>query len=175
MQTHEFHTCGKIGTKNSVLCATLGVLAACLILTAWGAIAGIAVNSDGLFKVIVFISLVALYLAASCLGKLAGRFLCKRSSQMLNVIIGVGLALSCVAISVLTGSLSLVVVNMIVGSPDSTDLATYLVVPLLVVLIYGGAPAVILGVLYGVLVGTQLTKMRAQAEAEQVLGAASAE
>ena len=172
MQSHELHTCGKIGRKNSILCATLGVLAAFLLLIPLGAI-GIAVNGDITFKLILFISLGALYLAASFLGTMAGRFLCKRSNQMLNVIVGVGLALGCLAISVLTDSLSVVVVNIISGSPDSNDLVTYLVVPFVVVLVYGAVPAVVLGVLYGVLVGTNLAKVRAQTEAEQALGADS--
>lgn len=172
MQSHQVHTCGKIGRKNSILCATLGVVAAFLLLIPLGAI-GIAVNGDRAFKLILLICLGALYLAASSLGKMAGRFLCNRSSQMLNVIIGVGLALACLAISVLTGSLSVVVVNMIGGSPDSNDLVTYLVVPLFIVFVYGGVPAVVLGVIYGVLVTTQLAKMRAQSEAEHALGADS--
>jgi hypothetical protein len=172
VQSHELHTCGKIGRKNSILCATLGVLVACLLLIPLGAI-GIAVNGDSTFKLILFIGLGSLYLAASSLGKIAGRFLCKTSNLMPSVIIGVGLALGCLAISVLTGSLSLVIVNMISRSPDSTHLVTYLVVPLFVVFVYGGVPAVLLGVLYGVLVRKQLAKVRAQTEAEQALGADS--
>ena len=172
MQCHELHTCGKIGRKNSILCATLGVLAAFLLLIPLGAI-GLAVNGDSTFKLILFISLGALYLAAASLGKMAGRFLCKKSNLMPSVIIGVGLALGCLAISVLTGSLSLVVANIIRGSPYSTDLVTYLVVPLVVVFIYGGVPAVAIGVLYGVLVGKQLAMIRSQTEAEHALGADS--
>ncbi len=172
VQSHALHTCGKIGRKISILCATLGVLAACLLLIPLGAI-GLAVNGDSTFKLILFISLGSLYLAASSLGQVAGRFLCKTSSLMVSLIIGAGLALGCLVISVLTGSVSLMVVNMISGSPDATDLVTYLVVPLVVVFIYGGVPAVLLGVLYGVLVGKQLAKARAQTEAEQTLGADS--
>jgi hypothetical protein len=139
-------------------------LAAFLLLIPLGAI-GVAVNGDSTFRLILLIGLVALYLAASFLGTMAGRFLCKTSNQMLNVLVGVGLAFGCLAISVLTGSLSIVVVNVVSGSPDSNDLVTYLVVPFVVVLVYGAVPAVVLGALYGVLVGTSLAKMRAQPDA----------
>ena len=166
MQDLELHRCVEIGRKNSLICATLGVVAACLLLIPLGA-TGIALTSNSSFKLILLISLGALFLAASSLGKMGGRFLCKTRSLILSVIIGVGVALGSLAISVLSGSLSVVVGNMIIGSADSTDLVTYLVVPLLVMLIYGGVPSIALGILYCVLVRKQLARIRACPEMEE--------
>lgn len=168
MQSHDLHTCEKIGRNKSILCATLGVVAAFLLLIPLGAI-GLAINGDSTFNLILFTSLAALYLAASSLGKVAGRFLCKTSEPMPIVLVGVGLALSCLVISVLTGSFSLVLVGIIRGASDSTDLVTYVIVPLVGVLLWGGVPAAGLGVLYGVLVRKQLARIRAQTEAEEAL------
>jgi len=134
---------------------------------------GLAVNGESTWKLILFISLGSLYLTALSLGKIAGRILCKTSTLLPCVFIGVGLALGSLAISVLTGSLTLMAVNIISGSPDSNDLVTYLLVPLFVVLIYGGGPAALLGILYGVLVRKQLAQMHTQTEADQALAADS--
>jgi hypothetical protein len=166
MQGHALHTCGQIGRKNGVLCAGLGVLAAGLLLTPWGAI-DLVINSDRRFQLGLFIGLGALYLAASYFGGIAGRFLCKRNNLITNVIVGVSLAFGSVAISVLTSTVSLVLMNKLGESTDSTDLLTSLVGPLFWVFLFGGGPAIVLGVFYGILVRTQLAKMSAVTVAEQ--------
>jgi hypothetical protein len=171
MQDHELHVCGRIGMKNGLLCATLGVLAATLLITPWGAIE-IALGSEARFLFGLFIALGALYMASAYFGRVAGKFVCRTGNKMTtNLGVGVSLALGSLAISVLAGSISLLLMDNLGQSRDSSGLLTIIVGPLFWVFVFGGAPAVLLGVLYGILVGTQLAKLHPATEAEQPLAA----
>lgn len=170
MQDHEVHLCGSVGMKNGLLCATLSVLSAVLLMTPRGTIE-IVLKSEASFQFGLFVGLSAMYVVAACGGKIAGRFIClKRNRIITHICVGVGLALGSLSVSVLAGSFVSFVVGKLGHAQDSSDLFLVIVGPLFWVLIFGGGPAIVLGMLYGILVGRRLAKLSPATDDEQIVG-----
>jgi hypothetical protein len=159
MQDHEVHLCGSVGIKAGLLCATLGLLSAILLMTPRGTIE-IVLKSEASFQFGLFVGLIALYVVAASGGKIAGRFACLKGNRIItNICVGVSLALCSLSVSVLAGSFVSFLVGKLGHAQDSSDLFLVIVGPLFWTLIFGGGPAMVLGMLYGILVGRGLTKL----------------
>jgi hypothetical protein len=163
MLNDEEHGCGSIGRWVAVLCAGVGAVAAFLMLQAFGI--GKFIFSTGFPKEIA-VGLVVLFITAAVLGKKAGIYLCdKTSATGRNVLVGLGVAFGSIAVAVLAGTLvgflgeadhilraeNFSVVNAVLG----------FFIPLLLVLWFGGIPAILLGVFYGFMVRNRLRKLNA--------------
>ena len=163
MLNDEEHGCGSIGRSVAVLCAALGVGAAALMVLVMGISRFILPFP---FTKEIVVGLVVLFIAAAILGKKAGIYLCdKTSATGRNVLVGMGVAFGSIAAAVLAGTFvgflgeadyilraeNFSVVNAVLG----------FFIPLLLVLWFGGIPAILLGVFYGFTVRKRLRKLNA--------------
>ena len=147
------HGCGRIGRWIGVFCAALGLATASLM---WTGMGGTWYISFSTLPPELIAGFVALFVGSAYLGTKAGVFLCeKRHALSMCMVTGIGVALGSIAIAVWTG--------MIVGivrdfgqffGRNFTVLSLVLAVfaPLGLILLFGGIPAMLLGVLYGILV-----------------------
>jgi hypothetical protein len=157
---HE-HGCGSVGKWIGVLCAALGVVTAYVMVRAMN-IGWDLFPSNPPKEILV--GLVVLFLAAAYLGEKSGRRLCGKDHDLpLNVVVGLGVAFGSITIAVMSGTMVGVVSNAgeWLSSPDYNPL--YLVPGffflLFFILLFGGLPALILGVLYGFLVRSRLRNL----------------
>ena len=99
--------CEDIALKQSLVCATFGLLAA-LALIAWmfgSADVGAALALPPRMLDSILIAVIALYAAGAYLGRVAGDLIYRDGLQGPRIwVIGIGLAWSCLLISVLAGS-----------------------------------------------------------------------
>lgn len=157
------HGCGSVGRWISVLCAALGVVTAILMIRAMNIgwyVPGYPIPKE------IAVGLVVLFIAAAFLGEKAGVRLCGRSHDVpLNVLVGQGVAFGSIAIAVMAGTLVGVVsaAGEILSSPGFTPIGVVLLLfgPLFLVLMFGGIPAVLLGLLYGFVVRNRLRDLDA--------------
>jgi hypothetical protein len=153
------NVCARVGMRWSVLFAALGVLTALLLLVLLKIEALVTDPGPELTAGIV-VGLATLFLSAVLLGRLAGRVVYLGGNNIVvNLVIGLALALGCVIIPAIAGSLVgvLIVVSQqpsFVGSTPLKDIGALS----FLILFYGGAPAVLLGLLYGVLVKVTLDR-----------------
>lgn len=163
MLNDEEHGCGSIGRWVALVCATLGVAGAALMLAVMGI--GRFIFWNG-FPKEIGVGLLVLFIAAAVLGKKAGMYLCNKTQATgRNVLVGIGVAFGSIAIAVLAGTLvaflgeadyilraeNFSVVNAVLG----------FFIPLGLVLWFGGIPAVLLGIFYGFTVRNRLRKLNA--------------
>lgn len=163
MLNDEEHGCGSIGRWVALLCATLGVAAASLMLGVMGI--GKILLSDGVPKEIA-VGIVVLFIAAAILGKKAGMYLCdKTSATGRNVLVGLGVAFGSIAIAVLAGTFVgfLGEADHILRAENfsAVNFVYGFFFPLLLVLWFGGFPAILLGIFYGLMVRNRLRKLNA--------------
>jgi len=161
MLDYHDHGCGSVGRWIGVLCAALGVVTAYLMIQ--------LMNLGWYIPVYpmpkeVALGLVVLFLTSAFLGERAGMRLCGKSDDVsLNVLLGQGVAFGSITIAVMFATLVGVIsaAGTVVGSPGFTPLGLVfaLFMPLCLVLLVGGVPAVGLGVLYGLLVRNRLRKL----------------
>lgn len=169
MEEIQEQRCASIGMKISLLCATLGAIAPAGIMlheffqylpgghNARLNPAHTQVKWSILIGVIVTLS--ALYLAAAFLGRAAGKNICRRRRSLGGaILIGIGLALLCLLVGLIVMALF-----MIATSPGKDDVE--FIEGVVSVFVFGGVsfmvgavPAILLGILYGVLVRWRLTK-----------------
>jgi hypothetical protein len=157
---HE-HGCGSVGRWIGVLCATLGVATAGLMVY--------AINLDWYIHPFnppkeVLVGLVVLFLASAYLGEKGGMRLCGKDYDLpLNVVVGLGVAFGSISIAVISGTLVGVLSNLgeLLRSPAFNPLNVVLgfFFSLLLVLLFGGLPAALLGVLYGFLARNRLRSL----------------
>lgn len=164
MLNDEEHGCGSIGRSVALLCAGLGVGAAVLMLLALGISKFFILPFP--FPKEILVGLVVLFIAAASLGKKAGIYLCdKTRSTGRNVLVGIGVAFGSIAAAVLAGTF----VGFLGEADHILRAENYSVVnflfgffiPLLLVLWFGGIPAILLGVFYGFTVRKRLRKLNA--------------
>jgi hypothetical protein len=154
MYDDEGHGCGSVGRWVGVLCAALGVVTAFLMIS----LMGLGWFFKGFTSPPIQIGLIALFIAAGLLGTKAGVVLCNKGNDLAtNVLVGIGLAFASITIAVVAGSISVILMGP--SNIQGWEFLWILVVTLLVMLMYGGIPAVLLGVLYGVLVRDRLRKL----------------
>jgi hypothetical protein len=159
MQELRRDVCVRVGMRWSLLFAALGVLAAFLLLVLLGAQV-LAFGPAPEFLSGLVVGLATLCLSAGLLGRLAGRIVYSSGNNILvNLLIGVALALGCLILTASAGTL--VGVLMVVYKQPSFARSN----PLkdagglsLLILFYGGAPAALLGFLYGVVVKVTLDR-----------------
>ena len=150
--------CASIGMRVSLLCVTMGVIAPAGIMLHeffqffnWSILKG------------VLATLFAVYLAALLLGRNAGKIICRGRRSFGRVIsVGIGLALSCLAVgAAVTAGFG------VAPTASSSWVEKVFGVWLLSALIWliGALPAILLGMLYGVMVRWRLTKAEFKGEA----------
>lgn len=162
MLDEDGHRCGSIGRWIAVVCAALGVVAALVMVVALDFPSFLVPLNPPPKEIIV--GLIALFIAASWLGKKAGMYLCdKTHDTAMNVVVGLAVAFGSISISVMTGTLVGMVSELprISGSVNFNPLYVLLgfFIPLFFVLLFGAIPAILLGVLYGFLVRNRLRNL----------------
>jgi hypothetical protein len=155
------HGCGGIGRWVAVLCAAVGAGMAGLMLYVMDI--GHFLFPAGLPKEIV-VGLVVLFITAAVLGKKAGIHLCDKTHRTWrNVLVGMGVAFGSIAIAVLAGTFVgfLGEADTILRAPNFSVVNVVLgfFIPLLLVLWFGGIPAILLGVFYGFMIRNRLRKL----------------
>lgn len=160
MLDYHDHGCGRIGKWIAVLCAALGAVTAFIMMG--GLRINVATTSFAVPKELA-VGLLVLFLAAVFLGERAGRFLCGRSNNVaMHVLVGQGVAFGSITMAVLSGTLvAFISEGFFLNAPEANPLSHVggFFLPLLLVLMFGGIPAVFLGVLYGLLVRNRLRKL----------------
>ena len=153
MQELRPDVCVRVGMRWSLLFAVLGVLAAFLLLVLLGAQV-LVIGPLPELRIGIVVGLATLGLSATLLGRLAGRIVyLGENNIVVNLVIGVALALGCLIIPAIAGTV--VGVSLVVAKQPSFARSN----PLkdagglsLLILFYGSAPAALLGFLYGVVV-----------------------
>ena len=157
----DLYECKTIGLRTGVLCAGLGAVMAFLMLKALGLVNVTGLMSQGPG---VMIGLVVLFWAAALLGRTAGGFLADRQNDdAMNAIVGIGVAFGSIMFASLSGSLMSVVFDLN-RTYASGEIIFILFMPLLLILLWGGIPAICLGFLYGFLVRKQIARIVTQLE-----------
>ena len=159
MQELTRDVCVRVGMRWSLLFAALGVLAAFLILV----LLGVQVLVTGPLSELpigIVVGLGTLGLSAALLGRLAGRIVYLSGNNiLLNLVIGVALALGCVIIPAIAGT----VVGVLIAEAKQPSFARsnpleVIGAFLFEIMFFGSGPAVLLGLLYGVLVKVTLDR-----------------
>ena len=153
MQELRPDVCVRVGMRLSLLFAALGVLTAFLLLVLLK-IQALVTEPVPESIIGIAVGLAMLCLSAALLGRLAGTIVYLSGNNLLaNLVIGVMLALACLIIPAIAGTL--VGVSLVVAKQPSFARSN----PLkdagglsFLILFYGCAPAALLGFLYGVLV-----------------------
>lgn len=151
--------CVRVGMRWSLLFAALGVLAAYLLLVLLK-IQELISDPPPEFRAGIIVGLITLCLSAALLGRLAGRIVYLSGNYLLiNMVIGVVLALGCVVITAIAGSAVGVLLNVskqpaFVKSNPLEDIG----IIVLLISLYGGGPAALLGFSYGVVVKITLER-----------------
>ncbi len=136
-----------VALTQSLVCATLGLLASMLLVGWMFRGTGLRYLPKPLPMLVasIIISIIGLYAAAACLGTVAGKLICRVGLQGLWIwIIGVGLAWGCLLVSVLAGSTARFFVE--IGNERAFEY--YLFTPVFFVMLFGSLPAVGLGIFY---------------------------
>ena len=155
MKEHDDHGCGSVGRRTGLLCSGIGVAIAVLILKGMDPRGNLRLLDLGFATMI---GVVALFVATAFFGTKAGVFLCKRGNRRgLNVAIGLALAFGSIAAGVWTGVLAGLVTE-VDRIPFLFDFVLGMFSVLGLFLLFGGIPAIVLGVFYGLLVTWQLSR-----------------
>ena len=152
MDDHEGHGCDSIGRRTGLLCACIGVLVAAGMCAVFGL--GQWLRT---MQYQILVGLFALFFAAAFLGKKAAMCLCQRGNRLwMSLALGVGVAFGSISIALLTGSILTIVSN---GVRNAAHFFDVMLAPQLLVLVFGGIPAIVLGVIYGCMVGDRLARL----------------
>lgn len=140
----------RVSVKFSVICAAAGLATAALLAATLFRLVGVGLHEIlalPVFQKPVIVAVVMLFAAAALLGAVAGNLIYRVGSEGYGVwLIGVALAWSCLFISALAGSS----VNFFAEVHDGGAFIDYLVRPMLGVMLVGGIPALVLGLVYAV-------------------------
>ncbi len=158
MNGHEDHGCGSIGKWIGVLCAALGIGTAFLMVRVMNA--GWLIGLDPPITV----GLIAEIFAAAYLGEKAGRYLCQKGNALgRGMLVGLGVAFGSITIAVYAGTIAGVVghASEWIGNShiNPWNAVPVFFFPLFIVLLFGGAPAGVLGIIYGALANARLRKL----------------
>ena len=158
MEGHEFHGCGSVGKWLGMLFGALGIGTALLIVRLMDGGWLIGVDPP------IAVGLVVEVFAAAYLGERAGRYLCRNGNSLGRaMLVGLGVAFGSITIAVYAGTIAACVGHMrqFFGNSDIgvLNVLSVLFFPLFLVLLFGGIPAAVLGVVYGTLVHVRLQKL----------------
>jgi hypothetical protein len=158
MQELTAAVCARVGTRWSLFFAALGVLIALFLLTLPG-MRGLLSDFPPELGYGIAVGLLTLCLSAAVLGRLAGRIVYLGGNKILvDLAIGIMLSIGCVILAALAGSTVGVLIDASKQSlPNSHALGVIIGLSLLI-LLYGGIPAVLLGIVYGVLMKITLDR-----------------
>jgi hypothetical protein len=142
--------CQRVSIKYSVICATLGLAMALLLVMLIFGVSGISEMSGRyIFQDSSIVAIVTLYAAALILGLFAGGLIYRVGVHGPRIwLIGIGLAWSCLFLSVCIGS------SMNFLSERYSELSTanaftdWIIKPVFWVILLGGLPALGLGLFY---------------------------
>lgn len=123
----------------SILFATIGLLAALLLIFALGAL---SIISDILPSIIA--GIIALYAAAAFFGNIAGILIYKFRGRIARYLIGIGLAWICLTMAALAGSS----VEFSKTSGSSYDFESFIIKPLIWIACGGLIPSILLGLIF---------------------------
>lgn len=159
MTDHDVHGCGRIGSRMAVRCAALGLITATAIMSRLTQIGDLL---DPQFWIgPIGVGVLGLFVAAAFLGKKTGAFVCERGdTTSLTVAGGLFVAFGSITIAVFVGSFCTLIAIACGPGLSSHDVFTYLIVPQIVVGMFGSLPATALAVLYGFLLRSGLRKLR---------------
>ena len=163
--------CARVGMRWSLFFAALGVLAALLLLVLLKIQALITEPAPESLSGIV-VGLATLCLSAALLGRLAGRIVYRGGNNIaVNLVIGMVLALACLIIAAIAGSavgVFLVVSHQpsFIRSNPLEDIGSIS----LLILLWGGGPAALLGFLYGALVKVILDRKLKRKPGTPIIG-----
>ncbi len=149
----------------SLVFAALGVVTAFTLMLLIFGVNGtydILINEGLQIQLGVIAGIVALFLSATFLGKIAGRIICYKLRGIAGAaFVGFCLALSCVVIAIVAGApFSFLVQELSNITPEhKSDFLVFIVAPLFWILFFGILPAMLLGGLYGILVRRRLAKV----------------
>jgi hypothetical protein len=138
--------CQRVSIRYSVICATLGLMMALLLVAL---ILGTDAIGREIFRDSSVIAIVALYAAALILGLVAGGLISRIGVHDPRIwLMGIGLAWSCLLISVLAGS-SVNFFSEKHNAPSGAEAFTdWIIKPLFWIVLLGGLPALGLGLFY---------------------------
>lgn len=146
--------CASVGMRVGLLCATLALIVPLVFVIPYAKDMYRYKAADNLMTlgVVAFI-LVVFYASAAILGKTAGKII-GRSKRGLGAAnsVGICLALGCLAVTAVTADFSISLAKRLSGQSERFGLLSGLII------LFGALPAILLGVLYGVLVRRRLTK-----------------
>ena len=142
--------------RMGLLCAVLGALTAAgffLLTGGWWFL--------GQSSLSIGVGLIALFVAAGYMGMETGVYLCWRGNTVgLGIGLGIALAFASIGCSGLAGSLFYILINAPRGTLGIREILQFLFLPTLGIVLFGAIPAVVLGIVYGLLTGMQLEKLQ---------------
>ena len=169
MEERQEQQCASIGMKMSLLCATLGAIApATIMLHEFFQYlpGGVSARMNPAYTQVkwpiligIIVTLSGLYLAAAFLGRAAGKNICRRRRGIGGaILVGIGLALCCLFVGLIALSLFLLAAAPGKDNVEFIEGLVSVYVFVGVSFMVGAVPAILLGILYGVLARWRLTK-----------------
>ena len=165
MENKQEHECARVGMMVGLLCASIAAIVPAIMMLGEfveSLPGGRFAHSGVKWPILVgsIVTLLALYLVAALLGRKAGKYICREGHGSTEAILaGIGVALSCLVVGGAVAALCIAV-----GDASSARVGRDISI-LLLIWLFGALPAILLGVLYGVLVRWRLTKIRCGKEA----------
>lgn len=142
--------------QMGLMCAVLGALTAAAFFVLTGGWWFLRESSLS-----IGVGLIALFVAAGYMGMETGVYLCWRGNTVgLGIGLGIALAFACIGCSGLAGSVFYILINVPQGTLAMREIPQLLFLPTLGLALFGGIPAVVLGIVYGLLTGMQLEKLQ---------------
>lgn len=155
MEEIQEHKCARIGMKVSLLVATLAIIVLLVLTISYVADWFRYSVADKLISLSATVLILAVfYTSAGFLGKAAGKNICRERHKLgASIFVGIGVTLGSLAVAALAAEVSIQLAKILEeGRLDGPGFV-------LVMTILGGVlPAILLGILYGVLVRWRLTK-----------------
>ena len=142
--------CQHVSIKYSVICATLGLaMALLLVILIFGVVGVREMSGRYIFQESSIVAVATLYAAALALGLVAGGLVYRIGVRDPRIwLIGIGLAWSCLFLSVFVGS-SMNFLTERYNDPSVADAFTdWIIKPVFWVVLLGGLPALGLGLIY---------------------------
>jgi hypothetical protein len=155
MKEIQEQKCASIGMKMSLFCATLAIMVPLFFVIPYVKDMSRYRASENLITVgAVALILAVFYACAALFGKVAGKVICRRRHESGKAIsVGIILALGCLVAAALTVDSSILLAKMMSAERVIFGLSS------LWITLIGALPAILFGILYGILVRWRLTKV----------------
>ena len=159
MTDHDVHGCGRTGSRMALIFASLGLIVAIAYMSR-------LMGIEDLLNPRVLVGpigagVLGLFVAAAFLGRKTGAFLCERgNTTSLAIAGGLFVAFGSISIAVFVGSFCTLIGIAFLTGISFDDFFTYLVLPQILVGMFGSIPATVLAVVYGFLLRSGLRKLK---------------